>query len=279
MDWTDLATVKLELVELVRQARARPTIAFDADSTLWASDVANRLWDYLIAGRLLRPDAAPHIAGVLREQGGEPVGDPHRDMAALLERYARGLADERAVVALQATGLAGFTEEEVREVARASFLAGRSTLAGACFDGMPDLVDALRAAGARVVVISGSPQLAVEEAALLYAIPAADVASLRSRVVAGRLTTELDGPLTAGEGKVTVYARLCEAPPLAAFGDSPSDIPLLQSATHLACMVNPRPGLRAATPTIPAPVRWIRIPRTVSGTAATIPDTDESTLV
>ena len=81
MDWTDLATVKLELVELVRQARARPTIAFDADSTLWASDVANRLWDYLIAGRLLRPDAAPHIAGVLREQGGEPVGDPHRGLA------------------------------------------------------------------------------------------------------------------------------------------------------------------------------------------------------
>jgi len=278
MQWTNLAAVRDELVVLVERNGRRPTIAFDADSTLWFSDVANRLWDHLLGEKLLRPEAGPHIAAVLRAQEGEPTGDPHRDMAALFDLYARGRAEERAVVAVQAIGLVGFTEEGVREVARASFALGRP-LPGTCFEGMAELLDALRAAGARLVVVSGSPQLVVEEAARLYGIGAEDISSLRTRVEAGRLTAELQGPLTAHEGKLAGYALLSDVPPLAAFGDGPSDIPLLRSATGLACMINPRPGLRAATREMAAPVRWIRIPRTVSGEETPVPDVDESTIL
>src|SRR5262245_38139232 len=255
MQWTNLAAVRDELVTLVERSGRRPTIAFDADSMLWFSDVANRLWDHLLGQKLLRPESGLHIAAVLRGQGAEPTGDPHRDMAALFDLYARGPADERAVVAAQATGLVGFTEEEVRCIARASFDSGRP-LSGACFEGMAELIDAVRRAGARVVVISGSPQLVVEEAARLYGIGPEDVSSLRTRVEQGRLIAEIDGPLTAHDGKLAGYALLSDVPPLAAFGDGPSDIPLLRSATGLACMINPRPGLRAASRDMRAPVRW-----------------------
>jgi HAD superfamily phosphoserine phosphatase-like hydrolase len=278
MQWTNLAAVRDELVLLVEQNGPRPTVAFDADSTLWFSDVANRLWDRLLGERLLRPESGPHIAAVLRAQQGEPTGDRHRDMEALLDLYARGRADERAVVAVQATGLVGFTEQEVREIARASFASGRP-LRGTCFEGMAELIGALRGAGARVVVVSGSPQLVVEEAARLYEIGAEDVSSLRTRVEAGRITAEISGPLTAHEGKLAGYALLSDVPPLAAFGDGASDIPLLRSATGLACMINPRPRLRAATREMPAPVRWIRIARTVSGEETPVPDVDESTIL
>jgi HAD superfamily phosphoserine phosphatase-like hydrolase len=254
-------------------------VAFDADSTLWLTDVANRLWDYLLSGRRLRPEAAPVIAAALASQDGASSGDPYRDMARLQDLYAEGRADERVVVTLQATGLAGFTVDEVRRLAAASFASPERSLASVCFEGMAELIGNLREAGARVVIVSGSPQIAVEEAVRVYGLAPENVCSLRSRIVAGRLQPELDGPLTSGAGKVEAYRRLGLAAPLAAFGDSPSDLPLLRTATGLAGLVNPRPGLLAEAGTIPAPVRCIRISRTVSGLAAELPDQNESTLV
>src|SRR5262245_8242628 len=121
MQWTDLTAVQAELIDQIERQGGRPVVAFDADSTLWLSDVANRLWDYLIARRLLRSEAGPHIAAVLETQGGEPSGDPHRDATGLFDRYAAGLADERAIIEVQAAGLVGFAESDLRAAVRESF--------------------------------------------------------------------------------------------------------------------------------------------------------------
>src|SRR5258705_3125465 len=97
IEWSELPAVRDELFELVEHAPVAPVVAFDADSTLWLSDVANRLWDYLLTGRLLRPEAAGAVAAALASQGEEPNGDPHADMARLFELYSDGRADEPGI--------------------------------------------------------------------------------------------------------------------------------------------------------------------------------------
>jgi phosphoserine phosphatase len=93
------------------------------------------------------------------------------------------------------------------------------------------------------------------------------------------MTGEIDGAFTTGAGKVAALRRAGLFPPLAAFGDSPSDIPMLRSATGLAGMVNPRPGLRAVSGTMSDRARWVRITRTVAGFDVPVPEQDESTIL
>ena len=260
MTWTDLESVREELLALLDHSATRQVVAFDADSTLWMSDIANRTWAYLLEEKL-------------------PSRSTCEEMSQLSSQYDEGRLEEIRIVKAQATGLAGFRVEELREIARAAFAAGAHSLADVCFAGMRELIDGLRGRGARVIVISGSPQVLVEEAARLYDIPAEDVGALRTGIVEGRLTGSLAGPLTTGEGKVVACMQMCGAPPFAAFGDAPTDIPLLRSATALAGLINPRPGLRSAAASLGARVRCIRIPRTMSGIEVPLPDRDESTIV
>ena len=109
---------------------------------------------------------------------------------------------------------------------------------------MARLHDTLREVGIDIKVISGSPQWTVEAACERLGIEKSDVYGARSVVANGKLTGEMDPPITYKEGKVGAMQHwIGDLTATIAFGDSKSDYPM-QERSKIRVAVNPRPGVR-----------------------------------
>lgn len=222
-------------------------VATDADGTLWSADVADLAWRLALGERRLRPAAGEALARELEQVGMPSAREPHADAARLYELYAQGRADDWAMLRAMTSCWAGWQEDELREFGRRLW---REHLAPRVYGTTAALLHGLLGRGFRLAVVSGSPQLLVEEAVrgLLPEVdPLVVVGALQEQE--GRLLSDrLHHPLPWEKGKVELLRGRIERAPLPraialSFGDTFGDLALLEAAELMRVLVHPRPAL------------------------------------
>jgi HAD superfamily phosphoserine phosphatase-like hydrolase len=252
---------------------AGPLAAFDADHTLWHADVGDLGWNAALDARRMKPAATVAIAAELELAGGESSGDVHEDAQRLYDLYKQDRVAELSIVRAMTVCYAGWTEEELRVLARRL---RREVLEGAVYEGVVEIARGLKDRGLRIVVVSGSPTWLVAEGVrgLMPLDPEEDVFGTEVDVKEGVLGATMRDPVTFFVGKVEVLRqRFSGSRPSFAFGDSKGDVPLLHHAARLAFAVNPRPQVRRLADELPS-FRVFAPARTVSGLPVRAPGTD-----
>lgn len=271
----DLPSIAAECRAALRVSRDDVAV-FDADGTLWAPDIANRLWKRVFAERSLRSPGREAVIDAARTAGVAVTGDPYVDADALFAAYFAGNVNEEIIVRFMINGLAGLTRGEVDELVARALHQEKPAFADEAHLGMAEFVKELHAAGMRIVICSGSPLWAVEAGARALQLPVWQVLAGDVHDFAGRLSVRIREPLTYRSGKGAAYDLHVGKRPLFAFGDGESDIPLFERARILAVAVNPRPSLIRALPRFGVRARILRFDRTQAGRIVVPPQTDES---
>jgi phosphoserine phosphatase len=216
-------------------------VATDADGTLWATDVADRAWGRVIRERRVLPAALAMVVRCLAAAGLPATDDVLEGMDRLYEGYREGVVDDRVLLEAMTACYAGWSEGELRAFGRDL---ARDEVAPRTYATTADLLRGLVARGHRVAVVSGSPQVLVDEAVKLLGVPALVVGADVERD-GDVLTDRMRRPVPWEAGKVEALAGHGVRAPVA-FGDTLGDLHLLQAATALRVLVHPRPALRRA---------------------------------
>lgn len=240
---------------LVRQDRRhRPEsasiAAFDADGTLWGPDVAELLWDRLMAGKSLTRKAVPSIASALRGLGAEPTGEAHGDYARLADLYRSGGCPEETMVRAMLQGLAGISENDLYAHSQEAIAACEDLRQIASGDSRK-MVDQLRAIGFHAIVVSSSPRWAVETAVRPLGIEPHDILAGQVAVVGGVLTDGVIEPLPHGRGKIEAILKRFGAVPRISLGNALGDLAMMTATSALRILVNPTDEMVVACDGIP----------------------------
>ncbi|MBX7100453.1 MAG: haloacid dehalogenase-like hydrolase [Myxococcaceae bacterium] len=187
------------------RARGKAAV-FDADGTLWRGDVGEELLRHLAARGALPSLAEPR--------------------AAFHEYERRHAVDPVEAYAFNAQVLAGLSEAQLEEDCAALV---KQRFEGRIFRFTRPWLEALSGAGLEVWICSASPIWVVEAGAALLGIPKARCLGARCAVDAGVVTARLEGPVPAGDGKVTWLERRGLRPALAV-GNGELDEPMLRFA-------------------------------------------------
>lgn len=216
-----MKTISLDLFSqlkiAVREARTRqvrPVAAFDADGTLWNTDLGEALFDYQIRNNLLPQlpkDPWAHYQSLKVEQSHEVAylwlaqinsGLP----LAQVRTWAKAAVDELAPVPL------------FREV--------------------KELISLLLELEVEVYIVTASIKWAVEPGAHLVGLKPEQVIGIETRVENGIITEHQHGPITYRRGKVDgLLARTDGQTPFFAAGNTEGDLPLLESANEIRLVV------------------------------------------
>ena len=196
-------------IDQALNAGVDPIAAFDADGTLWDTDIGEHFFQFQIAKNLL-PDLPPNA----------------------WEHYRQWYVSETpgALVWL-AQIMTGVPLATVRDWARQAI----STLQPLpFFPFMKDLVTYLKSRNVTVYCVTASVRWAVEPAAEAIGIPAENVIGIRTQILDGKITDKHEGPLTWREGKVTgLLEKTGRKLPFLAAGNTMGDLPLLDSALRI----------------------------------------------
>ncbi len=198
---------------------------FDLEGTVLGTNVVDtHLWIRLAASP--RSEWAKRIWHLAR---GMPalLASERRDRGEFLRRFYRRYEDAPI--------------EEIHELAREAF---NELILPRAFPAALRRVRDHRAAGYRVVFLTGALDFTIAPLAPLADI----VASARLRSVDGRYTGELEEVPYAGDARASFLRRLArelgaDLSASYAYGDSLSDLPMLESVGH-PVVVNPDPRLR-----------------------------------
>jgi phosphoserine phosphatase len=173
----------------------------------------------------------------------------------LLSRYFDQIASGEVVKACAdiVRLFTGYTPEEVRGLARATFdaefsspvgtrrLGGRDLSRGARFiRESVDLIGALRERRFDIWVVSGSNKWSVEPVFRRFGIPEDRIIGIDLEVRDGLLSDRPEVPVPIRAGKVDALRRRTPIVPLLAASDSKNDIPLLLHSAGLRIRINSR---------------------------------------
>ncbi len=183
--------------------------AFDADGTLWDTDVGEHFFQYQIAKNLL-PNLPPNPWEHYRQWY-------VCETPGALVWLAQIMKD------IPLTTVRGWAREAFATLEPPPF-----------FPFMKDLVAYLKARDVHVYCVTASVRWAVEPAAEAIGIAAENVIGIKTEIYEGKITEKPEGPLTWHEGKVT---GLLEATgrklPFLAAGNTMGDLPLLECARRI----------------------------------------------
>lgn len=197
-----------EIECLAANSSERLIAAFDADGTLWGFDCGEAFLSYLQDQEVLGPIS-----------GKSPV--------EFYESMRWGGETKKALKWLAQIS-AGRTLEEVRKMAAHCFDSEEKV---PVFPDMRDLINKLKSSGFEVYIVSASPKWAVEAAAVHVGVDKSHVIGLMTKIQNNKLTEEMDGPVTSGEGKVEALLHTTQGfNPTFAAGNTHSDLPLMESA-------------------------------------------------
>ena len=193
---------------------AEPIAAFDADGTLWATDMGESFFKYEYHNGLI--DGLP-------ENPWEYYVDFHEREPEASYLWLAQINKGKSI-------------EEVRKWARETV---RTHPDINTFAGQKEIINHLHLRKVDVYVVTASIKWSVEPAAALYKIPEEKVLGVKTKIVDGIVTDVQEGAITYKQGKVE---GLLEATggkhPFYAAGNSNGDLPLLESATHLRMVLN-----------------------------------------
>jgi HAD superfamily phosphoserine phosphatase-like hydrolase len=209
--------IREELTRFLREDAGEPgcRAAFDADGTLWSDDIGEAFFQWLIAEKkLLHPYDRPDLFAEYERLNGidKKIGYPYPVQA-----------------------MAGLAEEQVRAWARDFAAKWRPHI----YDAQRALIRELRAAGCEVWIVSASNRWLIEAAAPHVGVEPRNVIGMSVLVREGRLTAEVEPPITYREGKVTALSQRFAEPPWLVSGDAMTDFEMLEYAARVRLAIGP----------------------------------------
>jgi phosphoserine phosphatase len=203
------------LLEDLKKKRptGRAIAAFDADGTLWDTDLGEALFSYQIKHKLvpLPPDPWKH----------------YHDM--------KDSVSKRAAYLWLAQINKGLPIAQVREWAKKA-VADVSPVP--VFPEQKKIIEFLKSIDVEVYIVTASIQWAVAPAAHLFGIPENNVLGIETQVVDGVITEKQKGLLTFREGKIqALLERTGGVAPYFAAGNTEGDQFLIEGASALKLVV------------------------------------------
>lgn len=214
-----LPTKKLEQIknaihQAIENLSTPPIAAFDADGTLWATDMGESFFKYQLSNNFIN---------------GLPK-DPWLHYKKMHKE------NPRAAYLWLAQINAGKSLKDVRECAQRCLLNHPNL---ELFSGQKEIIKYLQSLGAKIYIVTASIKWAVEPAAALYDIPYENVIGVQTRVENDLVTTEQLGPITWREGKPEGLLQATNGiKPFFAAGNTPGDLSLLECSTHIRFALN-----------------------------------------
>jgi phosphatidylglycerophosphatase C len=230
-------------IAAARDASPGGLVACDGDGTLWTGDVGEDLFHALVAkGPLLAP-AAAQLRADAKEHGLDDGGTAQDVARRIYHAYLAHAFPEERVCEMMTWAFAGWTHDAVVTFAR-------EVIASVGLDARihAEVTTALawaRAEGIEIFLVSASPRVVVEEAALRVGIDAAHVLAATPLYEGGTMLPAVERPIPYGDGKVgAIRAAAHGRTVYAAFGDNAFDVAMLREA-KVPVAVRPKDRLRA----------------------------------
>lgn len=203
--------IEAALHEARRQSK-QVFAAFDADGTLWDTDLGEAFFDYLIDNKKvsLPPEPWKHYIEMKK-------------------------ADPKAAYLWLAQICQGQRIEVVRRWAHECV----ESLNPPIFHAQKELIHFLRSEGVQVHIVTASIKWAVEPGAHLVGLTAHDVLGIETQLDKGVITNVQKGHITYRTGKVhALLEKTSGLKPFFCSGNSEGDQELLLSASHIALAVS-----------------------------------------
>ncbi len=208
-----LKTTKNNIKEAL-EAGAEPIAAFDADGTLWATDMGENFFKYQYKNEFLT----------------DLPNEPWNHYVKMHEE-----APEESYLWLAQVNK-GKDIELVRKWAREAVKTHPDL---GVFAGQQEIIKYLHQLKVNVYVVTASIKWAVEPAAALFNIPQENVIGVQTKIIDGQVTTEQEGAITYKDGKVKALLEATDGKaPFFAAGNSNGDLPLLESSTDIRVVLN-----------------------------------------
>jgi phosphoserine phosphatase len=235
-----------DLVEhLARTRRPGPTaMAFDADGTLWSGDVGEDVFEFAYEHGLFRDEARDGLTRVARDHELLIADGTVSDLARrIYSAYRAGSVGDRLICEVMTWAYAGFTLDELRNIARQSFAA--QNLAQRLRPALTPVLDWARRESIRVIVVSASPREVVVEALGFVGLEVHAIAGALPKMENGRIAPAMSGEVPFAADKCKAGLPLLAGHDwLASFGDNSFDVDLLKAA-RVSVAVCPKPALAA----------------------------------
>ena len=198
-----------EAIDKALSEGAEPFAAFDADGTLWDTDIGENFFKYQAEKKLVQlPDDAWNYYLEWHER--EPI-----PAYLWLAQINKGNA---------VTDVQGWAQDALASMENVPV-----------FHHMRELIKYLKSKHVHVKIVTASVKWAVEPAALLVGLHKDDVIGIKTKVHHGIITDEQCGPITWREGKVEgILEATGGKKPFFCAGNSTGDSFLLDCASHVA---------------------------------------------
>lgn len=195
---------------------AAPIAAFDADGTLWDTDIGENFFDYEIENCNLN---------ALKE-----VEDPW------VYYNTHKIPDPRIAYAWLAQINKGYSIQQVQQWAKQAV---ESIQPVPVLESMKELVSFLKSRKVEVFIVTASVKWAVEPAASLVGTDFDHVLGITTKVLSNQVTDEVEYPITWRDGKAeALLKRTNNVRPVLAAGNTYGDIALIKTATHINLAVS-----------------------------------------
>lgn len=201
---------------ILKDQQKQPLIAaFDADGTLWSTDVGEEFFEFQLKNKLIK-NPLPE--------------DPWKYYFDLKKQ------DPRAAYLWFAQVLKGHSVEKVREWNKDLV---KSLRPFSLFEFQKQLIEFFHQNDVEVYVVTASIKWAVEAPASLYGIKASNVVGVKTSIENGIITDKQDGAVTYREGKVEgLLENTKNIYPFFVAGNTMGDYELLKSSQSLKLAVH-----------------------------------------
>ncbi|MBL7545072.1 MAG: HAD-IB family phosphatase [Bdellovibrionaceae bacterium] len=208
--WEQLNETLAEL----KKNRSPLVALFDADGTLWDTDLGENLFHYTIDNRLvpLPPNPWKHYLE-LKKKNGDP-----KDAYLWLAQIYKGLP---------LTQIQTWADQALN-----------SLVPFPIFEEQKKLIDLLKQNNVTIKIITASITWAVQPGARALGLDNSAVIGVETIVNQGIITDQKNGVITYRAGKVQGYQQNNTITPFLAAGNSEGDVELLEYATHIKLAVS-----------------------------------------
>jgi phosphoserine phosphatase len=233
-------------------------IAFDGDGTLWSGDVSDDVFFEACRQDFLLEEARAGMAAALAASGLCCEGSLGELGVRLHEGHTNGKVPERLLFEAMTYCYAGHSESQVTEFS--SRVLAEKRIESRLRRRFDDVFAWARSEGHECFLVTASPAPIVVVAARYFGFDASHIVASSASARDGTLLDHLATPIPYRDGKPRELAkRTGQRALLAAFGDSPFDVELLQAA-YWAVAVEPKPALVAELRTLAHPRKLCWLP-------------------